>query len=53
LSKKAKGKEAAKIVLMPSFWNHVIFTLKVIAPLVHVLHLVDGKEKQLWVIYMK
>jgi len=45
LSKEAKGKEATKIVLIPSFWNHVVFTLKVMAPLVHVLRLVDGERK--------
>jgi len=42
LSKKAMGKKATQIVLMSSFWNHVVFTLKVIAPLIHVLRLVDG-----------
>jgi len=45
LSKKAKGREATKIVLMLSFWNRVVFTLKVMAPLVHVLRLVDGERK--------
>jgi len=48
LFKEAKGREATKIVLMPSFWNQVVFTLKVMAPFAHVLRLVDGKEKQLW-----
>ncbi|KAH1246707.1 hypothetical protein GmHk_06G016734 [Glycine max] len=45
LSKEPKGKEAAKVVLMPSFWNSVIYTLKVMAPLVKVLRLVDGERK--------
>jgi len=45
LSKETKGREATKIVLMPSFWNQVVFTLKVMAPLVHVLRLVDGERK--------
>ena len=45
LSKEAKGREATKIVLMPSFWNQVVFTIKVMAPLVHVLLLVDGERK--------
>ncbi|XP_006605739.1 uncharacterized protein [Glycine max] len=36
LSKEPKGKEAAKVVLMPSFWNSVVYTLKVMAPLVKV-----------------
>jgi len=45
LFKEAKGREATKIVLMPSFWNQVVFTLKVMTPLVHVLRLVDGERK--------
>ena len=45
MHKEANGKEATKIVFMPSFWNHVVFSLKVMAPLVHVLHLVDGERK--------
>ncbi|KAL5194284.1 PHD finger protein ING1 [Glycine soja] len=45
LSKEPKGKEAAKVVLMPSFWNSVVYTLKVMAPLVKVLCLVDGEKK--------
>ncbi|XP_006598590.1 uncharacterized protein [Glycine max] len=46
LSKEPKGKEAAKVVLMPSFWNSVVYTLKVMAPLVKVLRLVDGGERK-------
>ncbi|XP_025980022.1 uncharacterized protein [Glycine max] len=45
LSKEPKGKEAAKVVLMPSFWNSVVYTLKVMAPLVKVLRLVDSEKK--------
>ena len=30
---------------MPSFWNTIMFCLKVSGPLVHVLHLVDGEKK--------
>ncbi|KAL5162331.1 hypothetical protein HKD37_07G019464 [Glycine soja] len=45
LSKEPKGKEAAKVVLMPSFWNSVVYILKVMAPLVKVLRLVDGEKK--------
>ncbi|XP_028181280.1 uncharacterized protein LOC114368128 [Glycine soja] len=45
LSKEPKGKEAAKVVLMPSFWNSVVYTLKVMAPLVKVLHLGVGERK--------
>jgi hypothetical protein len=45
LSKEAKGKEATKIVVMPSFWNNIVHTLKVMAPLVIVLRLVDSEKK--------
>jgi len=45
LPKEAKGREVAKIVLMPLFWKHVVFTLKVMTTLVRVLHLVDGETK--------
>ncbi|KAH1225188.1 hypothetical protein GmHk_11G032151 [Glycine max] len=45
LSKDPKGKEAEKVVLMPSFWNSVVYTLKVMTPLVKVLRLVDGEWK--------
>ena len=45
LSKEPKGKEAAKVVLMPSFWNSVVYTLKVMTPLVKVLRLLDGERK--------
>ncbi|KAH1218444.1 Thymidylate kinase [Glycine max] len=44
-SKEPKGKETAKVVLMPSFWNSVVYTLKVMVPLVKVLRLVDGERK--------
>ena len=40
-----KGKLAEKIVLMPSFWNDVVFTLKAMGPLVKVLRLVDNEKK--------
>ena len=30
---------------MPSFWNNVVFALKVAGPLVRVLRLVDGEKK--------
>ena len=42
MSKEAKGREGTKIILMPSFWNHV-FTFKIM--IVHVFCLVDGKRK--------
>ena len=40
-----KGKTIANIVLMPSFWNIIVFCLKVLGPLVHVFCLVDGEKK--------
>ncbi|KAL4288400.1 hypothetical protein AHAS_Ahas19G0282400 [Arachis hypogaea] len=45
LSREAKGREATKIVIRPSFWNHVKYTLKIMRPLVWVLRLVDGEKK--------
>nr|KYP35996.1 hypothetical protein KK1_042915 [Cajanus cajan] len=44
LSKEAKGREACKTVLMPSFRRNVMYILKVMAPLVKVLRLVDGRK---------
>ena len=44
--KEQKGKNVAKTVIMPSFWNTIIFCLKISSPLVRVLHLVDGKKKK-------
>jgi len=46
LFKEAKGREATKIVLMPSFWN-VVFTLKVMTHFVQVLCLLDGERKSI------
>ncbi|KAL6340183.1 hypothetical protein AAG906_040619 [Vitis piasezkii] len=40
-----KGKTIANIVLMPSFWNTIVFCLKVSGSLVRVLRLVDGEKK--------
>ncbi|XP_020979181.1 uncharacterized protein LOC110271880 [Arachis ipaensis] len=45
LSREAKGREATKIVIRPSFWNHVKYTLKIMGPLVRVLRLVDAEKK--------
>ncbi|XP_010644982.2 uncharacterized protein LOC104877761 [Vitis vinifera] len=44
-AKEQKGKTIANIVLMPSFWNTIVFCLKVSGPLVRVLRLVDGEKK--------
>lgn len=53
LSKEAKGRQATKVVLMPSFWNHVVFTLKVMAPLVKVLRLVYSERRPAMDIFME
>ncbi|RVW17887.1 hypothetical protein CK203_093585 [Vitis vinifera] len=44
-AKEQKGKTIANIVLMPSFWNTIVFCLKVSGPLVRMLRLVDGEKK--------
>ena len=43
--KEQKRKTIGNIVLMPSFWNIIVFFLKVSGPLVRVLCLVDGEKK--------
>ncbi|XP_050885002.1 uncharacterized protein LOC127088128 [Lathyrus oleraceus] len=43
--KDAKGKMATSIILMASFWSDVVYTLKVMAPLVDVLRMVDNERK--------
>nr|KYP47371.1 hypothetical protein KK1_030985 [Cajanus cajan] len=45
LSKEAKGRETCKPVLMPSFLRNGVYILKVMAPFVKVLRLVDGEKK--------
>ena len=44
-SKNAKGKAAFNTALSATFWNGVTLALKVFAPLVKVLRLVDGDKK--------
>ncbi|XP_034677765.1 uncharacterized protein LOC117908249 [Vitis riparia] len=44
-AKEQKGKTIANIVPMPSFWNTIVFCLKVSGPLVRVLRLVYGEKK--------
>ncbi|KAI5427015.1 hypothetical protein KIW84_032443 [Lathyrus oleraceus] len=41
-AKDAKGKMATSIILMASFWSDVVYTLKVMAPLVDVLRMYKG-----------
>ena len=47
-----KGKNIANIIFMSSFWNTVVFCLKVSGPLVRVLSLVDGKKKTFYGIHL-
>ncbi|XP_004306187.1 PREDICTED: uncharacterized protein LOC101313541 [Fragaria vesca subsp. vesca] len=44
-AKSVKGKAAMNIALSASFWNGVSLSLKVFAPLVKVLRIVDGDRK--------
>lgn len=44
-AKEPGGKQVATIMGMPSFWNNVIYAIKIAAPLVEVLRLVDGEKK--------
>lgn len=45
-AKEPKGKQATDVVLMPSFWNDVVYALKAMGPLVSVLRLVDNEKKK-------
>nr|XP_016466729.1 PREDICTED: uncharacterized protein LOC107789427 isoform X2 [Nicotiana tabacum] len=44
-AKEAVGKETAKVLISPSFWNDVVRALKVGGPLIRVLRMVDGEKK--------
>ncbi|KAL7160917.1 hypothetical protein ACSBR2_041542 [Camellia fascicularis] len=44
-AKEPQGKKMAQNLFMPSFWNNVVFALKVSGPLVKVLRLVDTEKK--------
>ncbi|XP_073024697.1 uncharacterized protein [Primulina eburnea] len=44
-AKEVEGKRATEIILMPSFWNHVVYAIKVGGPIIKVLRLVDGEKK--------
>ena len=45
-AKEKTGKAATQTVLISSFWNNIVFSLKVIdGSLVHVLRLVGGQKK--------
>ena len=40
-AKEANVKRAIETIMMHSFWNIIVYTLKVIGPLVRVLRLVE------------
>ncbi|GMP82470.1 hypothetical protein CsSME_00036757 [Camellia sinensis var. sinensis] len=45
MAKEPQGKKTTQVILMPSFWNNVLYALKISSPLVRVLRLVDGERK--------
>ncbi|KAH1242001.1 hypothetical protein GmHk_07G019441 [Glycine max] len=45
VAKEPKGKQATDVILIPSFWNDVVYALKAMRPLVSVLRLVDNEKK--------
>ncbi|XP_050248772.1 uncharacterized protein LOC126696025 [Quercus robur] len=44
-TKEANAKRVVEKILMPSFWNTIVYILKVMGPLVQVLRLVDNERK--------
>ena len=44
-AKEANAKQVVEVILMPSFWNTIVYILKVIGPLVRVLQLVNNERK--------
>ncbi|KAL6552146.1 hypothetical protein OROGR_008300 [Orobanche gracilis] len=44
-AKEVGGKQVVNIIMMPSFWNSVVYAVKVADPLIKVLRLVDGEKK--------
>jgi len=50
---KPRGGRLKKFILMPSFWNQVVFTLKVMTPFAHVLRLVDVERKKNYGLYIR
>ncbi|XP_059630209.1 uncharacterized protein LOC132273211 [Cornus florida] len=44
MGKRDRRKNVAQIVLMPTFWTSIVYSLKVASPLVRVLKLVDGER---------
>ncbi|KAL6554980.1 hypothetical protein OROGR_006238 [Orobanche gracilis] len=46
-AKEVGCKQVVNIIMMPSFWNSVVYAVKVAGPLIKVLCLVDGEKKPL------
>ena len=44
-AKEANVKRVVETILMPSFWNTIVYILKIMDPLVQVLRLVDNERK--------
>ncbi|XP_059639841.1 uncharacterized protein LOC132282251 [Cornus florida] len=44
-AKEIERKNVTQIVLMPTFWTSIVYSLKVASPLVRVLKLVDGERR--------
>ena len=44
-AKEANARRVVERILMPSFWNTIVYILKVMGSLVRVLHLVDNERK--------
>jgi len=54
VSDEAKGMKETSIVFQVSFWDDIVYALKVMGPLIKVLGLVDNEKKSLqWVSYIK
>lgn len=44
-AKEQAGKQVQRYLMMPSFWNNIVYALKIAGPLVKVLRLVDSERK--------
>ncbi|GFY97541.1 hAT dimerization domain-containing protein [Actinidia rufa] len=44
-AKEEQGKKVARFMMMSSFWNCVVYALKIAGPLIRVLRLVDTEKK--------
>lgn len=44
-AKEQAGKQVQRFLMMPSFWNNIVYALKIAGPFVKVLRLVDSERK--------